>query len=102
VRTIKIAVVVMGVMLVVGFAALIAVITHRLTQPQPPREPAQSSRPFIAPPVDMPAGARIEGTSVGADRIVLNLLLPDGSRQLLVLDLGSGRMLGTIPLRAIP
>ena len=38
----------------------------------------------------------------GADRLVLHIMLPDGDRQLLVLDLASGRRLGTIPLRVAP
>jgi hypothetical protein len=37
--------------------------------------------------------------SAGPDRLVLDLLLPDGSRELAVIDLVTGHRLGTIPLR---
>jgi hypothetical protein len=40
--------------------------------------------------------------AVGANRLVLNIVTPDGNRELLVLDLASGRRLGTIPLRSAP
>jgi hypothetical protein len=37
--------------------------------------------------------------SIGSDRIVLQVDLVDGSVQLIVIDLASGRQLGTIPLQ---
>ena len=95
----KVLVVVMGVMLVAGVAVLIVAIAGRVSQ-----KGASSAgpQPFAAPPVDIPSGARIEAMSTGPDRLVLDLMLADGSRQLLVIDLASGRRLGTIPLRAAP
>ena len=50
----------------------------------------------------MPAGARIETIGVGTDRLVLAVLKPDGTRELLIVDLASGRRLGTIPLGTTP
>ncbi len=98
-RTLKILVVVMGVMLVAGVGILIATVAGRL-----PRNGAglASSPPFAAPPIDLPQGARIETMSVGSDRLVVDVVLPDGTRQLLILDLVTGRRLGTIPLRTAP
>lgn len=92
----KALVVVMGVMLVVGFAALIVVIAGRVSHKTAAPGAAQ---PYTAAPVQIPAGARIEAMSAGPDRLVLDLLLPDGNRELAVIDLGTGRRLGTIPLR---
>ena len=77
-RTLKIAVIVMGVMLVVGFVALIALVTHRLSHP-PAAQPAttataaSAARPeqFTAPPVDLPSGSHIETIAMGADRLAL-------------------------------
>jgi hypothetical protein len=40
--------------------------------------------------------------AVGVDRLVIDVVLGDGTRQLLVLDLVTGRRLGTIPLRTTP
>ena len=94
-RALKILVVVMGIMLVVGFAALVAVIAGRL------------SRGLRRPPfgsgcrrsLELPAGARIETIGVGAERLVIAIVLPDGRRELIIVDIASGRRLGNIPLR---
>jgi len=40
--------------------------------------------------------------AVGPDRLVLDVVLADGTRQLLILDLVTGRRLGTVPLRTAP
>jgi hypothetical protein len=91
----KTLVVVMGVMLVVGFVALVVVIAGRVSHKT---AGLAATQPYTAAPVEIPAGARIEAMSAGPDRLVLDLLLPDGNRELAVIDLGTGRRLGTIPL----
>jgi Family of unknown function (DUF6476) len=93
----KTLVLVMGIMLVVGFVALIVVIAGRVSHKTAAPGAAQ---PYTAAPVEIPAGARIEAMSAGPDRLVLDLLLPDGSRELAVIDLVTGHRLGTIPLRS--
>lgn len=94
IRALKVLVVILGVLLLGGFAALAATIALRLSHRAPP--PASA---FTAPPVALPAGAAIERMSTGPDRIVLAVLLGDGTRELLVIDLQTGRLLGTVPLR---
>ena len=97
-RALKILVVVMGIMLVVGFAALVAVIATRMS-----REPATApSMPVAAAPLELPAGARIETIGVGVERLVIAVVLPDGTRELIVVNIASGHRLGTIPLRTAP
>ena len=98
-RALKTLVIVMGVMLVVGFAALIAVIAGRVSRGGPP---ATAARDFAAPPIDIPRGARIEAMTAGADRLILALVMPDGERQLVVIDLAKGVRLGTIELHPAP
>ena len=90
-RALKIAVIVMGVLLVVGTVALIVAIATRVSHK--PTEPAARAE-YAAP--------RIEAMTAGPDRLVIDLLLADGTRQLLVIDLATGRRLGTIPLRTPP
>lgn len=101
-RALKILVVVMGVMLVAGFILLIVAIASRLSKKEaaPPIMPG--SKAFAAAPIDLPPGARIESMAVGTDRLVLDVVLPDGERRLLVIDLADGRPIGTIPLRSQP
>jgi hypothetical protein len=50
----------------------------------------------------LPHGSKIETMSIGSDRIVLQVDLVDGTVQLIVIDLATGRQLGTIPLREQP
>jgi hypothetical protein len=99
VRALKILVVVMGVMLVVGFAALVALIAGRVSRGGPT---PTAARAFGSPSIDIPRDARIEAMTVGPDRLVIALALPEGGRQLLVIDLATGIRLGTIQLHPVP
>lgn len=102
-RSLKILVVVMGIMLVGGFVALIISIAY-MAKHRPAAAPAASAAPvpYAAPPIELPSGARIETMALGANRLVLSIVMPEGNRELLLLDPASGRRLGTIPLRAAP
>jgi hypothetical protein len=99
VRTLKLLVIVMAVMILAGFAALIVVIAGRVSRGGPAPSLPQ---PVVAAPIELPAGARIETMSIGSDRLVLDILLPDGNRRLMIIDPATGRLLGTIPLRTAP
>jgi hypothetical protein len=99
VRALKILVIVMAVMILAGIAALIVVIAGRLSHGGPALSPPI---PVAASPIELPAGARIETMSVGTDRLVLDILLPNGDRRLMIIDPATGRLLGTIPLRTAP
>jgi hypothetical protein len=91
VRALKILVVVMGVMLVTGFAVLVVLVAGRFSHPRALPVAAEA-------PLELPPGARIESIGVGADRLALAVILPNGDRQIVVIDLATGRRLGTIPL----
>ena len=98
-RALKILVVVMGVMILAGVATLVVVIAGRLPHGG---SGTPSSPPFAGSPIEQPAGARIETIGVGSDRLVLALVLSDGNRRLVIIDLATGRPLGAIPLRTAP
>ena len=93
-RALKTLVVLMGIMLIGGFAALFAVIAGRLSHYSAPRS--------FAIAIDIPPGARIEAIAAGVDRLVLDIILPEGGRQLLIIDLTTGARLGIVELRTIP
>ena len=97
-RALRILVVVMGIMILGGFAALVAIIAGRLAHPRPAPSPSAAAAPGVA----LPAGAHIESMAVGTERLAIELLLPDGSRRIDIVDLASGRQLRTIPLRTAP
>ncbi len=96
-RGLKILVIVMGALLVAGIAGLVVALATRMSHRAPPPVAA-----FSAPPIMLPHGSTIESMRVGADRIILQIDLADGSVQLFVIDLATGRQLGTIPLLEQP
>src|SRR5215472_6939847 len=98
-RAHKIAVMVMAVMLLEDVTALLGFVAGRVSRGGP--TPA-AVREFASLPIDIPRGARIEAMTAGPDRVILALLLPDGGRQLVVIDLARGARLGTIELRPVP
>jgi hypothetical protein len=88
--------IVMGVMIVVGTTILIAVIIGRI---QHPAAPSSAARPYAAP-IAIPRGARIATMTIQADRLVVDLALPQGDRKIVVINLATGARIGTIELRA--
>jgi hypothetical protein len=96
-RFLKILVAVMGVFLVAGVVVLAVTLAARLGHRAAP--PAEA---FTAPPITLPHGASIEKMSVGADRIVLEILLADRSAELVVIDLATGHLVGIFPLKEAP
>lgn len=98
-RGLKILVAIMAVMILAGVTILLVAIADRMSRGGPA---TVSSPPFAAAPIALPAGARIETMSVGGDRLVVDIVLPDGNRQLVIIDLATGHQLGAIPLRTGP
>ena len=96
-RGLTVFVAVMGVVIVVGFAVVIATIAGRLA-----RGEGGGPHSFTAPAIAIPKGARVAAMMADANRLVLRLELPGGGEQIVVLDLASGRRLGTIALEPAP
>ncbi len=96
-RSLKIIVAVMGVMLVAGATALVVAIAARMSHRASPPTAA-----FTAPPVTLPHGSTIERMSTGSDRIVLDVALADGTVELVVIDLATGRLVAIFPLKEAP
>jgi hypothetical protein len=98
-RGLKILVVVMGIMLIIGFAALITIVAGRVSRGP---APATAARAFGSRAIEIPRDSRIEAMSAGPERLVLGLALPEGGRQLLIIDMATGSRLGTIELQPAP
>ena len=97
VRALTVLAVVMGLLILGGFVALIVGIAGRVSHPSSVAAPA---RPIVPSAIELPAGARIDAMATGDGKIVLDVVQSDGNRELLIIDLASGRRLGTIPIRA--
>lgn len=95
-RALRIFVVVMGVVLVVGFGTVLAVIAGRIARSG---RAAPAEHPFATTALDLPHGARIEAITAAPNRLILQLAMPDGESRLVVVDLATGARLGTIELR---
>ena len=96
-RLLKILVAVMGAMLLAGVVVLAVAIASRLAHRAPPLTAV-----FTASPITLPQGAKIERMSIGPDRIVLDVGLAEGSTELVVIDLATGRLMGIVPLKEAP
>ena len=95
VRGLTVFVVLMGVILVVGFGVVIAVVAGRMSRGG---TAMNADRPFPTTATEIPRGARVEAMTTAPNRLILDLILPDGERQLVILDAATGSRLGTIEL----
>lgn len=125
-RLLKTLVIAMGLILVVAFGALVIIVMNRMNAPKPaPAASVAVSPPAAAPapaatpaplpgPVAgqslpthftpsfgeqslvLPPGARISDFSTGGDRVVLRVIMADQSQQLVVVDLNTGALIGTL------
>jgi hypothetical protein len=107
-KALNIAVVVMGVMIVVGLAVIGVTIAKRLGGASEP-EPAIALPPALGAPgaplasfdpatVPLPSGARLQQIVPAGDRLVLHMAGEGGRDVLMVLDMAGGRVLGSFLL----
>ena len=94
-RVLQAVVIVMGVLILGGTAAVIGIIVHRAGAPRPP----VLAHPGVAAPVvlDEPAGTRIATASAADERLVLQLA-GGGPDRVVVLDLRGGAVLARVAL----
>ncbi|MGI9382710.1 MAG: hypothetical protein ACR2PO_06115 [Methyloligellaceae bacterium] len=108
VRLLKIAVIVMGILLVGGFAFVLSAIVYqasKLGKSEPVREgtsagPARPAGLVLAPEIRLPVGAgtTVSGVTLDGSRMAVQLDGPNGP-EIAVIDLGSGRIVSRVRLR---
>jgi hypothetical protein len=86
-RALKTLVIVLGVALVAGSVALVALIVGRLERKGAETAAAQGLGPLHAA---LPAGSRIVSTELSGDRLLLRLALADGGEELMLVDARTG------------
>ncbi len=115
-RALKALVVVLTILLLLGFAGLIWGIlrqAEKLAEPQEALEqtplgtpPALATdyAPWQALALDQPAGTRVIGVTSAGDLVVLHVATGEArsDERLLVIDPGSGTLLGTVTMGARP
>ena len=99
VRALRIAVIVMGVLIVMGLVAVIGRIVYLMARPSAPSASAASGR--LAPEItaSLPAGAHIKTVTLLGDRVAIHYEGATGSG-IVVIDLASGRTLSR--LKVVP
>jgi hypothetical protein len=93
-RALKIAVIVMGVLIVVGTTALIVVVVHRMSSPPSLVATLPAS---LAATLDEPAGTRIAGIAAARDRLAIQLQ-GGGADRVVLIDPDTGAVTGRISL----
>jgi hypothetical protein len=100
-RGLKFLVVAMGVLILAGLATVAVTIIHRMAPGKPAERPAAelaTGEHRLA----LPQGSRIAGMAMGEGRLVLRLEGPGDQQRLLLVDLATGRALGSILLETKP
>ena len=107
---IKTLVIVLGVLILAGLAAVSYGVLTQFSESDGDDGTGSETRPgavSVAVPfgdltVDVPAGARVEDTDLDGGRLVVRLAMPDGEARLIVIDLAHGAVLGSVRLRPAP
>jgi len=104
-RGLKTLVIVLGVLLIGGVVTLVGTVVWRGTHPVASSPVAAEPRlpgPPFETTLDLPSGAEIASIEAAGERLVLQVVLPRGRRQLVIVDIRSGTLLGTIKLHTGP
>lgn len=99
-RWLKIAVVVMGIMIVVGIAVLIGRILYLASQGPRSAAPARAG-PATEGSVALPSGATIRNLSLSGDRLAIHYDSPVGTG-IAIVELATGRRLHTLEVVTQP
>ncbi len=90
-----------GGIMALGLIAVFAAIVYKVDGSGLEREAEAAAR--SAPPIEahiaIPAGARLVSTELQGDRALLHLEAPGAASSLIVIDIGSGRVLGRFSLQ---
>src|SRR6185295_1261128 len=90
-------VIIMGVLIVTGIVVVVVTIASRMGGGQPTA--AATARPsFGTADLPVPAGCQVMETTAADDRLILRLGSDERCSQLLIVDMTSGKLLGTLRL----
>jgi len=101
VRILKIAVIVMGILLVGGFVFVLAAIVYQASHPkQDVTAPFPAANMGSAPIIELPVGqgASLTSMSLDGNRLALHLNGGDGP-EIVVIDLASGKIVARVQLK---
>jgi hypothetical protein len=96
-RSLKLLVIVMGVLLVGGSVALVAAVVGRVARPSSAPSGADAGAPAHA---SLPAGARVVSTELSGDRLLVRVALAGGGEELVLYNARTGSQVAVIDLPA--
>lgn len=100
-QALKFLVIFMGVLIFAGLAIVVVTLaTRNGNEDTADVSDAAADAGFGTVEAGLPPGSRVVDMATEGDRLVLHVRLPDGGEQILVLDLATGRVLGTIDVDA--
>jgi len=92
-------VIIMGVLIVVGLVVVVVTIANRMGGGNATASRAAPA-PFAAVDLPIPDGCAVQETTTADDRLILRLGTGERCNQLLIVDMTTGTLLGT--LRLVP
>ena len=98
VRVLKIAVIVMGILLVGGFAFVLAAIVYQASKAGQDRAVPQAMMEGMGAALPIPKDASISALSLDGDRLALHLHSAEGP-EIIVVDLKTGKVVARIELQ---
>ncbi len=101
-QALKIIVVVMGLLIVIGFAVLVVGLYQKATRFDAEPEAAAAAAAFGTVRLAQPLDAEVLETSATAGRLFVRLRDSTSREWIVVLDLKTGRVLGTIEVHGQP
>jgi len=98
-RTLKVVVIALGGIIIAGIAALVIMIAGRFGATQKPMPAAQ---PYAPATVAIPHGAEVVDTQIEGERLVLTVRLENGDMRFVVVNLSTGKEIGSVDVREAP
>jgi hypothetical protein len=91
-------VIIMGVVIVAGLVVVVVTIANRMVGGRPTPAAATALPSFGTVDLPVPAGCQVMETTTANDRLILRLGGGERCNQLLIVDMASGKLLGTLEL----
>ncbi len=94
----------LGVLLIALMAVVAAIVYKRSHKPAVPvptgmTVPSPAEGAFLSGDIALPAGAKIVSQSLSGNRISIDVELADGSREILLFDIGERRIIGRFAVK---
>ena len=100
-KMVRLLVIALGIMMI-GLMAVLYAIVHKMSEGSKTPAPAVAAIPAgadeISASITLPKGAQINSESLSGTRILFDLTLPDGKRELAIFDTAEGRFVARYAL----